>query len=275
MDTQAQIFSSRAVTSAMVMVAMLFAGYSVVGFAQDTDQADTTSASERECDFDVNVDCYILLSDNKDKEKTPKEAAPVDLSGYWMSVIAEDWRWRVLDPPKGDVASLPLNWEGMRVTNEWEENDQGTCKMFGAASLMRNPTRVRFEWDDDNTLRVETDHGEQTRLFHFDGATPGPEHPHSLQGYSVASWDHSGLKVMTTHLSAGYLRKNGVPYSSDATVTEYYDMYSAFEDTWMTVTTIVEDPKYLVRTYNTSLDFKQLADGSAWNPRPCVATTDS
>jgi len=245
-------------------------------FAQDTAPAEQATPSKRPCDFDINADCRSLLQSLKaDDVKTPKDAAPIDLTGYWKSVITEDWRWRVLTPPKGDYASLPLNLEGMRVADAWDPKDLGSCKPFGAAALMRNPTRVRFQWDDENTLRAETDHGEQTRLFRFGATTPGPEHPHSLQGFSVASWNQSGLKVVTTHLTAGYLRKNGVPYSEDARVTEYYDVYGAFDDTWLTITTIVEDPKYLTRTFNTSLDFKRLEDGSSWHPTPCGSTGDS
>lgn len=249
--------------------ALLIGALGPSAFAQDTSPAEQSIPKKRPCDFDINADCRSLLRSLDAEEKTPKASAPIDLTGYWKSVITEDWRWRALTPPKGDYASLPLNLEGMRVADAWDPSDVGSCKNFGAAALMRNPTRVRFQWDDEQTLRVETDHGEQTRIFQFGAAAPGPEHPHSLQGFSVASWDPTGLKVVTTHLSPGYLRKNGVPYSEDAKVTEYYDVYSAFDETWLTITTIVEDPRYLSRTFNTSLDFKQLADGSSWHPTPC------
>ncbi|MBI4265313.1 MAG: hypothetical protein HY657_13125, partial [Acidobacteria bacterium] len=129
---------------------------------------------------------------------TPRAAAPVDLTGTWVSVITEDWRFRMLTPPKGDFASLPLNAEGQRVGNEWDPardiaaGDQ--CKAFGAIGLMRMPTRLRISWQDDTTLKIEADNGTQTRLFHFRSAggpvltAPAGEAP-SWQGDSVAHWE--------------------------------------------------------------------------------------
>jgi hypothetical protein len=135
---------------------------------------------------------------------------------------------------------------------------------------MRNPMRVRLSWEDDETLRVDTDHGMQTRLFYFDSSkNTDAAGEATLQGDSVASWQDSGLKVVTTNLSAGYLRKNGVPYSENTLLTEYFDRISAFGDDWLIVTTIVNDPRYLSREFITSTHFKQLPDDSSWNPTPC------
>ncbi len=257
---------------------LLIGGLNHPGSAQDTEPDGLPDFARSTCtreQRDINADCGRASGGERSEDETPKASAPIDLTGYWMSVITEDWRWRMLTPPKGDYTSLPLHSEGVRVADTWDPNDVVSCKPFGAAALMRNPIRVLFQWDDDNTLRAETDHGEQTRIFQFGATTPGPDHPHSLQGFSVASWDQSGLKVVTTHLTAGYLRKNGVPYSASTNVTEYYDVYSAFDDTWLTITTIVEDPRYLTRTFNTSLDFKLLEDGSSWRPTPCVADADT
>jgi hypothetical protein len=202
-------------------------------------------------------------------ERSPRAAAPIDLDGYWVSVISEDWRWRMQTPPKGDYASMPLNDAGREQADRWDpERDEGTCRPYGAAGIMRMPLRVRVQWDDDETIRIETDHGEQTRLLHFDPAEAASNRP-SLQGDSVASWDGSSLKVVTTNMTPGYLRRNGVPYSADAVVTEYFDRHAAYGDEWFTVTTIVDDPTYLTDEYITSSSFKQLPNGRSWNPVPC------
>src|SRR5262249_22388240 len=81
------------------------------------------------------------------------------------------------------------------------------------------------------------------------------------------------LKVVTTHLSPGYLRKNGVPYGSNTTLTEYFDRtYEPNGDSLLTVATIVSDPEYLTGDFVTSTHFKKLADsGPGWNPAPCEA----
>src|SRR5579871_1317077 len=98
---------------------------------------------------------------------TGEQAALVDLTGYWVSVVTEDWRWRMLTAPHGDYASVPLNPLGKQVADMWTPAQDGSCKAYGAAGIMRMPTRVHITWADPNTLKLETDWGEQTRLFHF------------------------------------------------------------------------------------------------------------
>jgi len=122
---------------------------------------------------------------------TPRAAAPVDLTGYWVSVVTEDWRWRMLTPPKGDAQSVPINAEGKRVTDAWDlERDNAAglqCKAFGVGGIMRQPGRLHVTWQDDSTLKVDTDAGTQTRLLNFDRAKTTPAEK-SWQGFSVAEW---------------------------------------------------------------------------------------
>jgi len=235
---------------------------------------DQTLERVRNCSVeerDINADCRAQVA-QQPAGKTPKAAAPVDLTGTWASIVTEDWRWRVMTPPKGDYASLPLNPEGKRVADTWDPADRSNgCKVYGAAGLLRNPTRVRLSWADESTLKLETDHGVQTRQFRFGSAAPGGGTA-TLQGDSVAAWDHSGLKVVTTSLSPGYLRKNGVPYSDKTVLTEFYNRYSAFGADWLLVTTVVVDPTYLSREFITSSHFKRLPDDSGWHPVPCTTS---
>jgi len=215
---------------------------------------------------------------------TPRGRAPIDLTGYWVSIVNEDWRWRMVTPPKGDVASVPLNAEGTKVANAWDPATDGSCLAYGAAGLMRIPTRLNISWQDDRTIKIETDAGQQTRVLHFDAGTPPAQR--SLQGYSVAQWEPApqpgrgggapqvpkfgNLKVTTTNLTAGWLRKNGVPYSENATVTEYFDRFKApNNDEWLVVTTIVSDAKYLNQDFVTSTHFKKEPNGAKWAPSPC------
>lgn len=221
-------------------------------------------------------------------ELSARELAPVDLTGMWVSVVTEDWAWRMQTPRKGDYASLPLNDAGRRVADQWNEADDGSCLAFGAAAMLRVPTRARIAWDDPDTLRIETDNGEQTRLVRFRAAAQAPAP--SLQGYSIAAWEpaaaaQSGagnaavaqlgeprwasLKVVTTHLAPAWLRPNGVPYSADAVMTEYFDRFADGDDVWFTVTTIVEDPTYLTEPLVISSNFRREPDGSRWNPKAC------
>jgi hypothetical protein len=248
------------------VIALAAAALSLAGLPRVAPAQTELAPAPPKCDYDINADCRTR---DEKKPAQNREGALVDLTGLWVSVVTEDWRWRMMTPPKGDIASLPLNVEGERVTNTWDpERDDGTCKPFGAPGLMRNPMRVRITWEDDDTLRIETDHGMQTRLFHFNPSELAAG-PSTLQGDSVANWQESGLKVVTTNLAPGYLRKNGVPYSADTELTEFYDRISAFGDDWLVVTTIVDDPTYLSREFITSTHFKRLPDDSSWNPVPC------
>ena len=214
---------------------------------------------------------------------TPRAAAPVDFSGLWVSVVTEDWRWRMRTPPKGDYASVPMTPAAVKVADAWDpERDTAAgeqCRAYGAAAIMRVPGRIRISWDDDTTMKVEAEAGAQTRLFRF-SQSPAPGAP-TWQGTSVAAWQPAGrgsaakggsLRVVTTSMRAGYLRKNGVPYSGNARVTEYFNRVNHDNgDSWLIVTTMVEDPEYLTARFVTSSHFKKVPDGSAWNPRPCDA----
>ena len=121
--------------------------------------------------------------------KPAKDIAPIDLTGYWVSIVSEDWRFRMIAAPKGDFAGVPLNPAGQKVAKEWDpakdEAAGNQCKAYGAAGLMRIPTRLHITWQDDNTLKIEADAGTQTRLLHFGPPQP-PSGPPTLQGYSAA-----------------------------------------------------------------------------------------
>ena len=219
--------------------------------------------------------------------RPPREVAYFDLTGYWTAIVTEDWRVRMTTPPKGDYSGVPLNAAGRKVADGWDpakETGQGDafCKAYGAPGLLRIPTRLHITWIDDATLQLATDAGTQTRTFRF--AAPAVAAAPSLQGTSVAAWfkqpqskgfgpapseGPGTLRVVTTGLLAGFLRKNGVPYSERTTVTEYYQRHSDFGSEWMTVLTIVEDPEYLARSFITSTHFKRESDGSGFKPGPC------
>jgi hypothetical protein len=222
---------------------------------------------------------------------TAKAQALIDLTGYWVSLVNEDWRWRMLTPAKGDYASVPLNAEGKRVAGTWDpakdEREGNNCRAYGAGNIMRIPERLHITWENDNTLRMDIDAGMQTRLFHFDGSK-WKGGATQLQGDSIAAWgkqvQRAGavgqlsaaepgkggtLHVVTTHMTPGYLRKNGVPYSGDAVLTEYYDRFDVDGNSYLIVTSVVDDPKYLNDSFITSGQFKREPDGSKWNPAPC------
>lgn len=139
-----------------------------------------------------------------------ERAEPFDLTGYWVSIVTEDWRWRMLTPPKGDYTSVPLNAEGIKVANQWNPAEDGSCKAYGMAGLMRMPTDLHISWTTPNTLKIETDWGEQTRLLHFERADL-PRQGMSLQGSSLAVWERPPPLAIGNAPRAGGLDLNGNP----------------------------------------------------------------
>lgn len=243
------------------------------------DHYDFHSTSRRSCVWAFLCMTFFLfatsavegqeLAETAGPPPDPRKAAPIDLTGYWVSLVSEDWRWRMLTPPKGDYISVPLNEAGRAEADLWTPDEPASCKPFGAAAIMRVPTRLRVSWVGDSTLRIETDHGMQVRGLAFGSSATFEGRPASRQGDSVAEWDGTSLKVVTRNMKAGYLRWNGVPFSDQTTLTEYFELHTGFEDDWMTVTSIVSDPTYLTTDFVTSSSFKREASDAKWNPVPC------
>jgi len=218
---------------------------------------------------------------------SPRAIAPKDFTGYWVSVVTEDWRWRMVTPAKGDYPSIPLNAEGKRVADAWDPSkDEAAgdqCKSYGAGNIVRQPGRIHITWEDDNTLKAEFDSGTQTRLFRFGDFKPQAGAAPNWQGDSSAQWEFAGgrrggggkggdLKVVSTHMRPGYLQKNGVPYSANAVITEYFHRADEADgSSLLIVTTMIEDPQYLTGQFVRSTHFKKLPDAQGWNPQPCTA----
>jgi hypothetical protein len=218
---------------------------------------------------------HCAMGQNRAAPASPaKTSASVDLTGYWVALITEDWRFRMVTPRKGDFQAVPINEQARTVANAWDpatdEAAGNQCKAYGAGAIMRSPTRLHFSWQDENTMRLDTDWGTQTRLFHF-GPTPASAQ-RTWQGDSAASWQRpKSLKVTTTNVRAGYLRRNGVPYSENAIVTEFFDVGPLpGGGQVLLVTTIVDDPRYLLQPFIVTSQFKKEADGSKWDPTPCT-----
>jgi hypothetical protein len=212
---------------------------------------------------------------------TPKAAAAIDLTGTWVSVISEDWALRMVTPAKGNYLRVPITPVARKSADAWDPSrDEAAgeqCKGYGAAGVMRLPGRIRLTWADERTLNMELEAGGQTRVFHF-GQTQAPAQP-SWQGHSVAEWQYTvnaprsgDLKVTTTRMRPGYLRKNGVPYSANTSMTEYFHRMSAPNgDTWITVVSEIRDPENLREPFVQSTHFKKVPDSTPFKPEPCSA----
>ena len=214
---------------------------------------------------------------------TPRDAAPVDFTGTWD---ASHHRTGAADAraAKGDYArsleSAGGRSRGLDPARDAAAGEQ--CRGYGAPAVMRLPGRVRISWESDTVMKLETEAGSQTRLFTF-GAQP-PQQAPGWQGTSAAFWQPAGggggrrgggaasrggsLRVVTTGLRPGYLRRNGVPYSANARLTEYYNRANEARRRFLVVTTLVEDPT-IERAVVTSTPFKKVAPLRRGKPGPC------
>ena len=237
---------------------------------------------------------------NQPPPPPPRAGAPIDLTGYWVSIVTADWRWRMVTPAKGDYQGVQLNAEGRKAADAWDPaKDEAAgeqCKSYGAPALMSVPGRLHITWQDDTTLKVDTDAGTQTRLLRFATLPQGQgNEPRTWQGISQARWlfprpdvplqlrpsdrvadappihpTGGSLQVVTKNLRAGYLRKNGVPYSENAVLTEHWDLYKRPNgEQWLTITTQIEDPQYLSNVRLVAPVFKKEPNGDKWDPTPC------
>jgi hypothetical protein len=215
-----------------------------------------------------------------------REAAPIDITGYWVALVTEDWRFRMITAKAGDYEGIGLTPKGREIANAWDpEADTASgnaCKAYGAGGLMRIPTRLHITWESDNVLKIETDAGKQVRRLKFgparDNAGAG-----TLQGVSNAelllerdspfgpvTW--GSIKAVTTDMAPGYLRRNGVPYGNQAELTEHYELLIGGDGTeYLMVIGDLADPEHLTQLFTTSTNFKREPDGSKWNPTDCVA----
>ena len=212
-----------------------------------------------------------------------KSGALYDVTGYWVSVVTEDWRHRMVTPPKGDYVGITLNEAGRKLADAWDpakdEASDDQCRAYGAPGVMRLPGRLHITWENDETLKVEVDAGTETRLLYF-GTTDSQGG--GWQGLSKASWEVlpgargqpavGSLKVVTTRMKPGYLRKNGVPYSANAVLTEYFDRVNEPDgQAYLLISTTVEDPTYLAQPYVAASHYRKQTDAAGWNPTPCSA----
>jgi len=266
---------------------------------------------------------------SSDSVPSAEQAALIDLTGNWVSVIDEDWHVRMITPAKGDFIEVPLNAAARKLAGDFNPALYGganyqwsaiiDCRAYGAPALMHMPTRLHISWASPQVLRIQSDWGGQTRLLHFAAGEPYGDRQQaeaaaadqaagaapSLQGFSLAVWQQpypdnapayqhvplrgagrgmpagptaappgGALVVVTGNLAPGWLRRNGVPYSSRTRLTEYYHAFKDPAGTdWFDVTTEVVDPQYLTRPFYTSSDFQRESNGSKWSPHPCKQVT--
>ena len=217
-------------------------------------------------------------------DPSAREVAPIDLTGNWVSIVTEDWRYRILTGVAGDNEGYNLTELGTRVAESWDpaadEAAGEACKAYGAAGIMRQPSRLQISWENDNVLRIDTDAGMQTRLLKF-GRAQDESGANTWQGVSNARWSTraqgrntvigNSLEIETHGMREGYLLRHGIPYSDQASMQEYYNLVTQDDGTeYLIVLSVVTDPVFLAAPAITSSNFRREADDSRWDPTECL-----
>jgi hypothetical protein len=203
-------------------------------------------------------------------------AAQMDLSGEWGQKMHEDGPERGAGPEIGDYTGLPINDRARLQADSWDAAKwtqmEHQCEPHPADYAVRGPGSMRI-WPDLDPLTQQITAWHTTimwmnpqRTIYMDGRPHPTEFaPHTWEGFSTGTWIADMLKVETTHLKEGWLRRNGLPRSEKATMTEYFVRHGDY----LTVVTIVKDPVFLteplVRTSNWILN-----PGYAPTPQSCV-----
>jgi hypothetical protein len=200
--------------------------------------------------------------------------AQVDFSGEWAPRFHEDQPERVPGPELGDYLGLPINEAARTRAYSWEASlltlPEWQCRPHSADYIWRGPSPVRI-WKEINpvTRQVTAFHAEWLRSIdrpiYLDGRPHPPEEAvHTWAGFSTAKWEGDMLTIFTDHLKEGYIRRNGVPRSDQATLMEHWMRHGDF----LTVVTIVTDPVYLTEPFIRSTDY-QLDLHQQNPPYPC------
>jgi hypothetical protein len=207
-------------------------------------------------------------------------SAQMDLSGAWGQRFHEDLPERGAGPEIGDYLGLPITDAARLRADSWDAGKwtmpERQCEPHPADYGPRGPASMRISSTLDPVSQdVVSWHTTlmwmlPRRTIYMDGRPrPSPNAQHSWQGFSTGQWEGDMLKVTTTHLKEGWIRRNGVPRSDRATLVEYFIRHGDY----LTLVTVVKDPVYLtepfVRTSNWVLD-----PGFQLSPFSCIPTVE-
>ncbi len=195
--------------------------------------------------------------------------AETDLTGYWAPIMHEDRIFRTAGPSPRDYSGLPINDAARAIADVWNPEDnykpENQCEMHGAAYIMRSPLRFELSYDDADTIsiKIELEMGRERKIYLAGRARePGPA---TDMGHSVGRWDGDTLTVTTTHMRQKYIRRNGVPNSEEAVMTEHFVRHGDL----LTLISIIEDPVYLTTPLIRSVSFNLLDQEFKWIRFPC------
>src|SRR5579885_1414722 len=201
-------------------------------------------------------------------------SAETDFSGDWAPRFYEDQPERVPGPELGDYLGLPINAAARMRADTWDASlltlPEWQCRPHGADYIRRGPSNLTITKEVDPVTReITAFHAvwlrSVDRPVYLDNRPHPPESAnHTWAGFTTAKGDGDMLTTYVTHMKEGYIRRNGVPRSDLATLTEHWIRHEDF----LTVVTIVTDPVYLTEPFIRSTDY-QLDLHQHVPPYPC------
>ncbi len=206
--------------------------------------------------------------------------AQLDPSGEWAPRFHEDQPERIPGPEIGDYLGLPINDAARLRADVWDASlltlPEHQCKPHPSDYAWRGPANLRI-WKevDRETQKLIAYHTHISwqapeRTIWMDGRPHPPDYAaHTWQGFSTGKFEGDMLTVTTTHLKAGWIRRNGVPRSDRATTTEHWIRHGNY----LTVVVIVRDPVYLTEPFLRTTDFEYDARQQI-APYPCEAVVE-
>jgi hypothetical protein len=206
--------------------------------------------------------------------------AQIDMNGVWAPIFHEDQPERVPGPEVGDYAGLPINDAARARADAWDASlltlPEHQCKPHPSTYGFRGVGNLRLRFDfDDATQRLvkintQIQWMEQKREIWMDGRPHPPEYaPHTWQGFSTGRWDGPVLVVRTTHLKAGWMRRNGLALSDRATMEERFIRHGDF----LTHVYMIFDPVYLTEPLVKTNGFRLQLNGEV-QPYPCESVDE-
>ncbi|HUO30916.1 MAG TPA: MBL fold metallo-hydrolase [Bryobacteraceae bacterium] len=186
----------------------------------------------------------------------------LDLSGNWSPLLHEDFLERIPGPELVNYSGLPIS-EGARLWAEsWDSSrltlPEHQCQVHVAPYIYRGPLQMRF-WNEKDpqsqkiiAIKNYISTYEQTRTIWMDGRPHPPAYAaHTWMGFSTGKWEGNILTVYTTHIKQGWVRRDGLPESDQATLVEHFIRHGNH----LTHVSIVTDPVYLTQPLIKTQDF--------------------
>ncbi len=196
----------------------------------------------------------------------------LDLSGNWAPVLHEDFPERIPGPELVNFAGLPINEGARDFALSWDASrltvPEHQCQVHVASYIYRGPLQLRI-WEERDpqsqrviAIRQYIQNYEQNRTIWMDGRPHPPEgEAHTWMGFSTGKWEGNILTVYTTHMKEGWVRRNGLPVSDQATLVEHFIRHGNI----FTHVSIVTDPNYLTEPLIKTQDFNQvIPEGQNW-----------